>query len=233
MNRTLRLLLVSATLGGLSWSAVAAPERPTVFSYKAIECKLLQGDRCGADKGMVVEGNNSTPAPDTDPGSYRIGLPAIEFEFNSHQLTTRALEQLDEVAKALDLNTLRHYAFAVPGTHRQRRWAGLQPEAFAEARGIGQAHPGRRGNRRTPPGRCRHGRGLSSAGHAAGRRKKSTRRDRAYRVDRKGPCAVDVAEHPPQGVADRYRGLPQCRTPDWSGERREGDARVCHRRSRV
>ena len=115
MIRMLRLLLVVAAFGGLSSGVAAAPERATVFSYKTIECKLLQGDRCGADKGMVVEGNDSPPAPDPDPRSYRIGLPAIEFEFNSHQLTARALEQLNEVAKALELKTLRHYTFAVQG----------------------------------------------------------------------------------------------------------------------
>ena len=115
MIRMPRLLFVLAALGGLSSGVAAAPERPTVFSYKTIECKLLQGDRCGADKGMVVEGDDSPPAPDPNPMSYRIGLPAIEFEFNSHQLTTSALEQLDEVAKALDLKTLSHFSFAVQG----------------------------------------------------------------------------------------------------------------------
>lgn len=115
MIHMLRLLLVAAAFGGLSSSVVSAAEPPTVFSYKAIECKLLKGDRCGADKGMVVEGSDSAPPPGPAPGSYRIGLPAIEFEFNSYQLTARALEQLDEVARALDLKTLRDFAFALQG----------------------------------------------------------------------------------------------------------------------
>ena len=115
MIQMLRLLLVVAVFGGLSSGVVATEERPTVFSYKTIECKLLQGDRCGADKAMAVEGDDSPPAPNADPLSYRIGLPAIEFEFNSHQLTARALVQLDEVAKALELSTLRHFSFAVQG----------------------------------------------------------------------------------------------------------------------
>ena len=115
MNRTLGLLLVAAALGGLSSSAAAAPERPTVFSYKTIECKLLQGDRCGADEAMVVEGNDAAPAPVPDPGSYRIDLPGIEFEFGSHRLTATARAQVRELARALDLESLRHYAFAVQG----------------------------------------------------------------------------------------------------------------------
>lgn len=115
MIHMLRLLLVTAAFGGLSSGVASAAEHRTVFSYKTIECKLLQGDRCGADKAMVVEGSDSPPAPDPDPLSYRIGLPAIEFEFNSHRLTARALEQLDQVAKALELETLRHFSFAVQG----------------------------------------------------------------------------------------------------------------------
>ncbi len=115
MNSMLRLLAVVAAFGGLASGVAAASERPTVFSYKTIECKLLQGDRCGADKAMVVEGDDSPPEPDPSPLSYRIGLPAIEFEFNSHRLTARAVEQLDEVARALELKTLRHYSFAVQG----------------------------------------------------------------------------------------------------------------------
>ena len=116
MNRTLRLLLVAAALGGLPSSAVAAPEPPTVFSYKMIECKLLQGDRCGADKAMVVEGDDDVrPASDTDPRSYRIDLPAIEFEFGSHRLTATARAQVRELARAIELESLRRYAFAVQG----------------------------------------------------------------------------------------------------------------------
>ena len=115
MIRMLGLLLAAAAFGGLSSNVVSAAEHRTVFSYKTIECKLLQGDRCGADKAMVVEGNDAPPAPDPDPLSYRIGLPAIEFEFNSHRLTARALEQLEQVAKALELETLRRYSFAIQG----------------------------------------------------------------------------------------------------------------------
>ena len=115
MIRMLRLLLVTAAFGGLSSGGASAAEHRAVFSYKTIECKLLRGDRCGADKAMVVEGDDSPPVPDPDPLSYRIGLPAIEFEFNSHRLTAEALEQLDQVATALELNTLRHFSFAVQG----------------------------------------------------------------------------------------------------------------------
>ena len=184
MIHMLRLLLVAAALGGLSSSVVSAAEHPTVFSYKTIECKLLQGDRCGADKAMVVEGNDAPPAPDPQPLSYRIGLPAIEFEFNSHQLTPRALEQIDQVAKALELETLRRYSFAIQGhtdsvggrEYNRRlslRRAGSVKRTLAAA-GIDE-------HRLVDVGM---GEDYPLPGVKSRRREKSTRRDRAYRVRR-------------------------------------------------
>ena len=116
MNRTRCLSWVVAALCLASSAVVATPQLPLV-PYEMIECRLLHGDKCG-DKVFVVEGIDSSPAAaprPTNSQTQRINLPAIEFEFGSHRLSANARPQVAHLAKALALESLRPYVFAVQG----------------------------------------------------------------------------------------------------------------------
>ena len=68
--------------------------------------------------GVVPAGEDpvaTRPVSGSGPGSQRITLPAIEFEFDSDRLTPRAREQVAELAKALSLDDLRSLVYAVQG----------------------------------------------------------------------------------------------------------------------
>ena len=116
----LRPLLVFAAMGVFSPGVVNALEPPPIVPAEAIANQLSPSAPLpsGRRKGIRPEpANENTVAsqPASSPGSvsHRITLPAIEFEFDSDRLTSRAQEQVTELAKAL--NTLRALVFAVQG----------------------------------------------------------------------------------------------------------------------
>ena len=63
-------------------------------------------------KGIGYE-SDGAPAP--APAPPRVALSAIQFEYNSHQLTGKALAQVNELAVALETGVLRTFRFAVQG----------------------------------------------------------------------------------------------------------------------
>ena len=63
-------------------------------------------------KGIGYE-SDGTASPAAVP--HRVALSAIQFEYNSHQLTRTALAQVSELAVALETGVLRTFRFAVQG----------------------------------------------------------------------------------------------------------------------
>ena len=61
--------------------------------------------------GYESTGGTSSPAP----ASPRVGLTAIQFEYDSDRLTGKALAQVRELAAALETGVLRTFRFAVQG----------------------------------------------------------------------------------------------------------------------
>ena len=124
MNCTssLRVWLVLATVGVFSLSAGVASELPPIVPAEAIAQQLSPSAPLpsGRKKKMeyVPAGEDpvaTRPVSGSGPGSQRITLPAIEFEFDSDRLTPRAREQVAELAKALSLDDLRSLVYAVQG----------------------------------------------------------------------------------------------------------------------
>ena len=112
------LVLALAGLGALSSIVAATAEPPPIVSSERIAEQLTAPPGKTKKIGYVPadgEGAVSGSAPSADRLGRRIALPAIEFEFDSDRLTSRALAQIEELAKALDLDALRPFAFAVQG----------------------------------------------------------------------------------------------------------------------
>ena len=111
-------VLAIAGFCALSSLVATAAEPPSIVSSEQIVQQLTAPPGKTKKIGYVpVDGES------TDPGSAvparsaprRIALPAIEFEFDSDRLTPRAQEQVAELAKALELDSLRPFVFAVQG----------------------------------------------------------------------------------------------------------------------
>ena len=112
------VVLALAGICGLSSLAATAAEPPPIVSSEQIVQQLTAPLGKTKKIGYVPADGEST-----DPGSEiparsapkRIALPAIEFEFDSDRLTPRAKAQVTELAKALELDSLRPFVFAVQG----------------------------------------------------------------------------------------------------------------------
>ena len=114
------IVLALAGIGGLSSlvTVVAAAEGPPIVSSEQIVHQLSAPPGKTKKIGYVpVDGEQATPATAQSgrPDPRRITLPAIEFEFDSDRLTPRAQIQVIELAKALQLDALRPFVFAVQG----------------------------------------------------------------------------------------------------------------------
>ena len=119
---SLRFWLVLATLGVFSTGVAFASELPPIVPADEIAHQLSPSTSLPAGKKRKIEfepaGDDpsaSTPASGSGPVSQRIALQAIEFEFDSDRLTPRAQQQVSELAKALTLDALSSFTFAVQG----------------------------------------------------------------------------------------------------------------------
>ena len=96
---------------------VAAAEPPPIVSAEEIARTLSLSTPLPRARTRKIEFERSAeaPAPAARPVSRRIALPAIEFEFDSDRLTPHAREQVTQLARALALDGLRPFVFAVQG----------------------------------------------------------------------------------------------------------------------
>ena len=112
------VVLALAGLGPFSFLVAAAAEPPPIVPSEQIVQQLTAPPGKTKKIGYVPVAGEST-APESGasvrPDSRRIALPAIEFEFDSDRLTSRAKVQVTELAKALALDSLRPFVFAVQG----------------------------------------------------------------------------------------------------------------------
>ena len=118
----LRLVFALVVLGGWSSSAVTAPQPPPIVSAETIARHLSPSSPLSPTRKKKIayeaadgDGNAFQPATEARPVGRRIALPAVEFEFDSDRLTARAREQISELARALALDYLRSFVFAVQG----------------------------------------------------------------------------------------------------------------------
>ena len=95
------LLLMAA------WLVATASMAPPALAEDVIEADAIIRQMKPRSRGIAVR--ESAPRLD------RIALPAIQFEFDSDRLTLSALEQMAELSKALNSETLRSFSFAVQG----------------------------------------------------------------------------------------------------------------------
>ena len=102
--------VVLAIAGFGPFLVATATEPPPIVPSEQIVQQLTAPPGKTKKIGYVAVAGEST-APD----SRRIALPAIEFEFDSDRLTSRAKVQVTELAKALALDSLRPFVFAVQG----------------------------------------------------------------------------------------------------------------------
>ena len=112
------VVLALAGLVGLSSLVAAAAEAPPIVSSEQIVQQLSAPPGKTKKIGYVpVDGDGIAPesAASARSEARRIALPAIEFEFDSDRLTPRAKAQISELAKALELDSLRPFVFAVQG----------------------------------------------------------------------------------------------------------------------
>ena len=96
---------------------LAAPEPPPIVSAEEIARQLSLSTPLPRARTRKIEFERSPEAslPAARPVSRRIALPAIEFEFDSDRLTPYAWEQVTQLARALALDDLRPFVFAVQG----------------------------------------------------------------------------------------------------------------------
>ena len=114
----LRAVLALAGFTVFSSLAVAAPETPPIVSAEEIARQLSRPAPLPRSRTRKIEfepASDTSSRPAARPVSQRIALPAIEFEFDSDRLTSRAREQVTQLALALALDNLRPFVFAVQG----------------------------------------------------------------------------------------------------------------------
>ena len=104
-------VVATVVIVGMYWAAPSPPvmaEGSEILGWRDIVRQLNPPRK----KGIGYE---SDATPQLAPAPARVALNAIQFEYDSHELTGQARAQVKELALALESEVLRRFRFAVQG----------------------------------------------------------------------------------------------------------------------